>query len=608
MLHAVTAILSLCHAGADSFPAIDTARVRASRRELATAEGYHYNIKLAPASRTLAEALAFSGVNIKQYGPAGLAVLSMRGAEPQQTAILWNGIPIANPMPGMADLNSMGVAGFDEVSIITGGASAMFGSGNVGGAVYLNNHLPDSNCNRVEVSGNNWKNLGLNADVARTNKRLFVRATAQFAAGENAYGFFIPEQKELGLHKDLKAGFQQGLVRLVTGYQHNSFRLKAIAEQNMSYRRLGTQMHSGQSFGEQKDENRRVLVEGKWTLPKFQYAARWAYTRDAIDFLDPSTQVNALSNANTQHAQVEAHGALSIVKWFVAADVQHIRAFAPAYSLQRERSYPATMFSFSIPFGKWQLSSSNRFEWFERIPVFTGQISRNIGSFKLGFAARTSFRRPTMNDMFWGAANGQSLTELSPEKGVELELNQEFKKNWRNTSIIWQQAVYARELNSPILWMPAGAIWLPINYYSSSVRGTQGNLAVKVHQKRLQYWFSAYGEWNDSRLQATENGTVFQRLFVPSTNGQLQWGVVFQRHELALSMQFSGKRFITQDNSDFLKGYTLLNAQWSRCFNISRAKASYGLALYNITQTAYYIIPGRPMPAMSVQAFIKSEF
>jgi hypothetical protein len=123
MLHAVTAILTLCHSGADSFPTIDTARVRANRRDLAAAEGYHYNVKLAPSVRTLAEALSCSGLNVKQYGPAGLAVLSMRGAEPQQTAILWNGIPIANPMPGMTDINTMGIAGVDEVSIITGGAS-----------------------------------------------------------------------------------------------------------------------------------------------------------------------------------------------------------------------------------------------------------------------------------------------------------------------------------------------------------------------------------------------------------------------------------------------------------------------------------------------------
>jgi outer membrane cobalamin receptor len=351
-----------------------------------------------------------------------------------------------------------------------------------------------------------------------------------------------------------------------------------------------------------------LLIEGKWGLPHVQYAARWAFTRDLIDFLDQSTQTHALSNANTQHAQVEAQGALSIIKWFIAADVQHIRAFAPAYSLSRQRSYPATMLSVSIPFGKWQLSSSNRFEWFEHIPVFTGQISRNVGLFKLGVAARTSFRRPTMNDLFWGAANGQSITELSPEKGAEVELNQEFKTHWRNASLHWQQAIYSRKLESPILWMPAGAIWLPVNYHRSSVRGTQGNLMLKMHTKQVQYWFSAYGEWNDSRLQSAAGGPVFQRLFVPAANGQLQWGAVFHRHELALSMQFSGKRYITHDNSDFLKGYTLLNANWSRHFSLSKLRASYGLVLFNITQTAYYIIPGRPMPAMSVQAFFKTEF
>lgn len=608
MLHAVTAILTLCHSGADSLPAIDTVRVRVNRREIAASEGYHYTVKMPPCARSFSEALAASGLNLKQYGPAGLAVLSMRGAEPQQTAVLWNGIPIANPMLGMVDLNTMGIAGVDEVSVITGGAGAMFGSGNVGGALYLNNHLPDSSRNILEISGSNWRNLGLNADVARTNERLLFRATAQFAAGENTYGFFIPDQKELGMQKDQKAQFQQGMLRLMAGYHYKAFRVKAIAEHNISSRFLGTQLHSGQSYGDQKDENSRVLVEGKWGFPRIQYAARWAYTRDVIDFNDPLSHVHALSNAYTQHVQIEAQGAIATLKWFAGADAQHMSAFAPAYSLQRQRTYPAQMLSFTLPFGKWSFSSSNRFEWFERIPVFSGQISRLLGAFKLGLAARSSFRRPTMNDLFWGAANGQSTSNLNPEKGEELELNQEFNYQLGNSSVHWRHAFYARKLNSPILWMPSGAVWLPVNYYSSQVRGMQGNVTVKMHFKQAQYWVSAYGEWNDSRLQSVKGGPVFQRLFIPSANGQVQIGAMLGSHEVVLSMQCSGKRYVTQDNSDYLKGYALLNANWSRHFKLAKSRARYGIALMNITQTAYYIIPGRPMPAMSVQAFFKTEF
>jgi outer membrane cobalamin receptor len=213
-----------------------------------------------------------------------------------------------------------------------------------------------------------------------------------------------------------------------------------------------------------------------------------------------------------------------------------------------------------------------------------------------------------MNDLFWGAANGQLATNLNPEKGEELEFNQEFNYQRGNSTLHWQHAFYARKLNSPILWMPSGAVWLPVNYNRSQVRGMQGNMTVKVHLKQALYWVSAYGEWNDSRLQSVEGGPVFQRLFIPSANGQLQVGAMFGSHEMVLSMQFSGKRYVTQDNSDYLNGYALLNANWSRHFKLSKMRASYGLALLNITQTAYYIIPGRPMPAMTMQAFFKSEF
>ncbi|QQR94477.1 MAG: Plug domain-containing protein [Bacteroidota bacterium] len=48
---------------------------------------------------------AESGVLIKNYGPGSLASSSIRGGNANQTAVIWNGFNINNPMLGQTDFS-----------------------------------------------------------------------------------------------------------------------------------------------------------------------------------------------------------------------------------------------------------------------------------------------------------------------------------------------------------------------------------------------------------------------------------------------------------------------------------------------------------------------
>src|SRR5690606_5715624 len=79
-----------------------------------------------------------SPIFIKSYGLGSLATTSFRGGSANHTAVLWNGFNIGSPMNGQIDLSLVPVGIADEVSIQYGGASALWGSGAVGGSVLLN--------------------------------------------------------------------------------------------------------------------------------------------------------------------------------------------------------------------------------------------------------------------------------------------------------------------------------------------------------------------------------------------------------------------------------------------------------------------------------------
>ncbi|MFI5142204.1 MAG: TonB-dependent receptor, partial [Bacteroidia bacterium] len=78
-----------------------------------------------------------NGVFVKAYGPGNIASLSIRGSTAQQTAVIWNGMNINNPMLGQADISLLPVGFFNSMSIQKGALSGYWGSGAMAGVLSL---------------------------------------------------------------------------------------------------------------------------------------------------------------------------------------------------------------------------------------------------------------------------------------------------------------------------------------------------------------------------------------------------------------------------------------------------------------------------------------
>ncbi|MBA2565960.1 MAG: TonB-dependent receptor plug domain-containing protein, partial [Gemmatimonadetes bacterium] len=77
------------------------------------------------------------GVFVKAFGAGGAREVSIRGAGPEQTLVLWGDERLLAPGGGAVDLASLPAAGIDSVEVITHGASHRFGSGALGGVVRI---------------------------------------------------------------------------------------------------------------------------------------------------------------------------------------------------------------------------------------------------------------------------------------------------------------------------------------------------------------------------------------------------------------------------------------------------------------------------------------
>ncbi len=101
---------------------------------------------------TLADALTLvPGLSIVQTGsPGQQSSLFVRGAESDQTLLLWNGIALNDPYFGGANWQFVPTDGAERIEIIRGPFSALYGSGAVGGVVSLLTGRKDGGSVRAE--------------------------------------------------------------------------------------------------------------------------------------------------------------------------------------------------------------------------------------------------------------------------------------------------------------------------------------------------------------------------------------------------------------------------------------------------------------------------
>ena len=106
-------------------------------------------------------------LSIKAYG-TGLATVSTRGTGSSHTAIVWNGFNIQNALNGLVDLPLNEAGAFEHIGVQFGGSSALYGSGAIGGAIYLDNDIREKRGFHGELGflSGSYGLLGLELDQA----------------------------------------------------------------------------------------------------------------------------------------------------------------------------------------------------------------------------------------------------------------------------------------------------------------------------------------------------------------------------------------------------------------------------------------------------------
>ncbi|MBS3913745.1 MAG: TonB-dependent receptor plug domain-containing protein [Bacteroidetes bacterium] len=598
--------ISLLASANDSLP-LDTARIVVSRHDFAFHSGSARKISLQAGCNTLTATLAENGLYLKQYGYTGLSSLSLRGADPQQTAVLWNGIPVASPMNGVMDLNLLTPAGLDELLVIHG-ASGLYGSGNVGGSILFRHSKPKAlgfSANLV-ASAHSYRTFLQQLDVGFTKRKFYLRNTATIFYGDNSF----PYQLDLNASKKKMQHAEnlQGMGRLLFGNSYKNFEWKCIGEYSRNSRNLGIIPGTDKTSGTQWDRSLRLLAESVLNGKVLRYNSRIAYIRDYLRFRDSNSAIDDTSRSQTIQAQLEMHLSLKNWRWMAGLDYQQIQAQTKAYATNIKRIYPASFVAGIYTLRKFEFSGNIRLEWYEKIPVGAIRILWNPNPFQQFYiTGNSSFRRPTLNDLFWGQS---AISPLHSEKGFASEIGWNFSRKWKNWNIDFQSCMYWRRLDDPIIWIPNGAIWNAVNLYRGEYRGVEGTAGFRYAVKKWSAGLKSHLEFVNAQMTMNRHEQSHYRIFIPAWNGNILLFTQLGKWHFTANTKYTGIRFTTTDNSSFLPEYWITDISVYRNISLRNhhTDLDLGFTCENVWDQWYQVMPGRPMPMRGYKLTIKLNF
>ncbi len=561
---------------------------------------------------------------IKSYGLGSLATASFRGSSAYQTATLWNGFNLQSPMNGILDYALVPSFLMDEVTLNYGGAGALFGSGAIGGTILLNNRSKFNAGLEVSLqagfgSFDNY-NQGLKISWSNDKIALAVRVFSQTALNNYPFINSAEPNKPLEYQQHAKLKQQGALLE-------NYFQLTARQKLSLRFwyqntaRQIPSDLLSADSKSEQLDEFFRTCLEWNFSGKKNSTAIRAAFFDEDLIFNDANISLNSQSHSRSFIAEAENN--FSLGSGFVlnaGVNATYLEANSKEYSKTKPSQNRESFFSalqHSSKNLKWKSKISLRKEFYgQQQAPFTASLGseRKLGALlSLRGNVSKNYRLPTFNDLFWKENLAEGNPNLKPESGWsgDVGIQENFAKN--NFGVNSGLSVFISEVRDMIVWQPASlGIWMPHNISSVWSRGLETNLNLHYLFKivlldlKAKYSFTRSTE---NKLTANNAHSFGKQIFyVPTHLGSFEIGMTIKGFKVAYLHNYTGKRFITADNTHYLRPYEIGTFTFSKSIHLKKFAIAVFFRVDNCWNKNYQLLAWRPMPMRSYQSGITFNF
>lgn len=563
---------------------------------------------------------------VRSYGVNSSATLSFRGASAAQSMVLWKGVPMANPSLGVTDISLLQTSLFDNVSLQYGGNAALLGSGNVGGALLLDDAPSQTELRKssIHLGIGSFGHKSISAKSRWQREQWQWTIKAFFQSVRNNFEFLDYDSIT---HTTTNANLEAlgGLATIK--YQVNK-------QQNISldlwyqkyHRALPKALFEDTSTKKQEDLAFRNLLQWNYIGALGQIFAKFSFHTERLKYEDPYYNSDNENQFQQYYQEVgwkksfPVKESNSIHQLLVTTPIQYAWINLKDGSRQNQ-TQPAIAVAYQYLNGSQRLGAQINFRqgWLNNNfnPFLVGSgvhyivIRSQQWQVKAKAAIQKTYRVPTLNELYNEPGGNQGLL---PEKGWNKEAGYDF--TWRSQNSQWnirhQGTYFSRKIQDWIYWL-GGSIWTPYNLAKVHNRGTETNTQVHlISQENLSFHLgikTAYVLSTTLSSYMPNDGSIGKQIpYAPRYTGNMNLGVTWQKLSINYNHTYTGYRFVTTDESIFLKPYNLGNMHCSYPLIWNKKALNISLQIQNLWNIQYQVIAHRPMPKRYILAALSFDF
>ena len=575
------------------------------------------NDRVSTSGNSLADLLSRnSSVFVKQYSPGMLASASFRGTGAAHTALIWNGFNLQSSMNGQTDLSLVPAMLFGSFTLQQGASTAAWGSGAIGGTLYLNQSTENGISFLQENGSFSQRTTALRARFG--NEKLVLSIGGFRNRAENDFEYRNFAQANHPIMKQTNSALaSEGLLMdasLKTGRRH---RLKLAAWLQKTDREIPPIMSIPNSSTKQKDATARLAATWKIDIKKSEFILRSAFLSEQIHFVDSMYQIDSdnRSQSFVQEAEWLYH---PFENSFFQMGVNNTFSKANSPGFNNETKEMSRQSVFAI----WQSSffknrlvirPAIRKEWsYSMNAPLAPSISSRLKLLKwLNFSAQIAktYRIPTLNDLYWIPGGNP---ELQPERGTAAEAGISTEKQIKKWFLQTRFDAFRNYINNWILWVPGNSYWTPHNIQSVDSKGLSWHSEVRFETKKIKLQaFSTAQMTYSAPMKSTAYSPYVegrQLMYIPRFTANQSFSAAFKGITVILQGSYTGERYTSTDNHSKLPGFFLLNLSAEKQFEVKEMSTTAYIRINNITQTEYQVIAWRAMPLQSFQIGFSMNF
>jgi iron complex outermembrane receptor protein len=559
-----------------------------------------------------------TSVHLRNYGAGTLTTASVRGTSANHTGLTWNGLRISPPNIGYVDLSTVRADFFENISLLLGGASPMFGSGSLGGSIHLTNQPVFGEGETAAKLGGSYGSFGhtdLRFRLLHSGSKMFSRTAAFYNGSSNDFPYtdLFGNRQKLDHGGFTSTGFIQEIALKLKKEQS----LSALAWVQYADRDIPPTLTEAASGANQVDRSIRVMANWKDLIGQNSLEVKGAYYNDYIRYTDPRFEVYSTIRTQTAIAQLESTWSL-FRETKVYAGTSYTFDFADL-SAYGDRKYESALALFAsvlqpVPSISWKFAVHLRQEFLTAFKSpFTFGISAEGklgGPISMQASLSRNYRTPTMNERYWIPGGNP---ELSPEMSWNGDMSLLYQKNKGLSSFDIRITGFNSLVDEWILWVPGENYWSAENIRDVWARGLEiaGAQDVRFGTFRvvLKESYTYSHSTNENELHVNDASFKKQLIYTPVHKALVKVYLGWNGFGLTLRNTVTGEVFITRDNTSSLPGYYLLDLVLQKEMLVAgKVPVNISFNIDNILNEDYQVTPFRPMPGVNFLVSLSIEF